>query len=749
MCCTRIVLLSVLMAGVLLQAGLCPADTPARKDPLDPWPRVREAPNGDRLVLHQPQVDRWADQLIEARIAVELHLAGSAEVIYGALWVQGETRTNLDTRVVTVGNVKVREAKFPETGDVSQAVVLERLQSLFPSNPVDLSLDRLLANVERTSAQARVRETQLGPLEPRVIVEHAHALLIPIDGAPVLSPIPGAPLLHVVNTPWDILLESGSGLYFLRLGDGWVVSPSLDRGPWRRATKAPAGVDRIPSDHVRAGARHVALAPGAAVPIIRVVQEPAELVVITGEPRLVGIPTGDLLYVSNTSSDLFFHTGTSSWFLLASGRWFSARALGGPWHEVRDRLPADFASIPRTHPRAGVRVSVPGTPEAEALLITAQIPRRAVIRRNEAALQVTYDGPPRFQRCAGVEVSYAVNTAYDVVRVDGVHYCCYRGVWFVAASAIGPWRVCDRVPAVIYRIGPRCPVYRVTYVYVYDATPDLVVVGYLPGYFGLYLCPRRRVLVFGTGWPYSPWIHAGVWFGWPWTFGLGVGYQTFVSGYVLGVTYYTPVVRRPLRASGHPFSYGFYHQYRTTNVYAAWGRNTLHDYDVWRDRSHLQGPGDGTHGIFGTQSPARPQGTPPRPIRRPDPPRPRTSLFVGPDGNVYRRSASGWERREGTTWRAAPARPPVRAGGLDRDARGRIDGARRVEAYDRWQRQPPPRLSPPRSAAPRTRPRGVGPVPGRTAPRATPRTRPRTVPHAGAPQPSPRSRSPSAGRGGR
>ena len=44
----------------------------------------------------------------------------------------------------------------------------------------------------------------------------------------------------------------------------------------------------------------------------------------------------------------------------------------------------------------------------------------------------------------------------------------------------------------------------VTYVKVYDSTPEYVVVGYTPGYSGAYV--RTAVVVYGTGYYYQPWI---------------------------------------------------------------------------------------------------------------------------------------------------------------------------------------------------------------------------------------------------
>src|SRR5205807_1580981 len=85
----------------------------------------------------------------------------------------------------------------------------------------------------------------------------------------------------------------------------------------------------------------------------------------------------------------------------------------------------------------------------------------------------------------------------------------------------GPWAVADSVPAAIYSIPPSCPIHYVTYVRVYDATPDVVFVGYTPGYLGTCLSEDGCV-VWGTGFWYRPWI-GGSWVGWPPSFGFGFG----------------------------------------------------------------------------------------------------------------------------------------------------------------------------------------------------------------------------------
>ncbi len=139
------------------------------------------------------------------------------------------------------------------------------------------------------------------------------------------------------------------------------------------------------------------------------------------------------------------------------------------------------------------------------------------------SLEIAYDGNPVFQPIEGTSLQNAVNAPVPVIRVnEESFYALDNGVWFVSSSPFGPWTVTSYVPAVIYSIPRSSPLYYVTYVRVYDATPEVVYVGYSPGYVGSYVS-SDNVVVYGTGWPYRPWI-GSVWYGAPVTWGFGFSF---------------------------------------------------------------------------------------------------------------------------------------------------------------------------------------------------------------------------------
>ena len=111
-------------------------------------------------------------------------------------------------------------------------------------------------------------------------------------------------------------------------------------------------------------------------------------------------------------------------------------------------------------------------------------------------------------------------------------------MWFTAPQITGPWVIATSVPPVIYTIPASSPLHYVTYVRIYSYTPQVVYVGYTPGYLGTVVGPAGTV-VYGTGYAYDPWI-GSVWYPAPLTYGIAAApiYNPavgFTFGFALGL----------------------------------------------------------------------------------------------------------------------------------------------------------------------------------------------------------------------
>lgn len=531
----RIWLLAVLLGGCAASQESAPVAPESPK-----WPRAYENA-GDRMVVYPPEVDGgWPDhRVLHARSALVVTPSGSREDAYGVAEYEVKTEVNLDTREVLFKDRKLTAIRFPgksEDAAKEDSAVVQRL--LEENRSFIVPLDFVLAYLKKEAQKSPSVKLNLDP--PPIFDSEEPAILINFMGKPSFKPVPGLTLQFATNTNWDLFYDPNTSQYFLLNGQGWISTRNLEQGPWAEAQSVPEDLWKLPADPNWQDIRGQLPGKHVPVPHVYISLQPAELILTEGPPVYESIPGTRLSFISNTASDLFYDEEMAKYYFLTSGRWFRSDRLEGPWSAATLDLPADFAKIPRTSAKADVLASVPGTQEAEDAVLLAQVPHRATIRRNEVSLTVSYEGNPEFRVIEGTKVEYAPNTPYDVFFVNGGYYCCHQAVWFQAASSEGPWAVCSSVPLEIYTIPSSSPFYPVTYVRVYESTPDTVVVGCTAGYAGMYVA--SGVLMFGLGMavaydqPFA-YYHYGPGF---YAYGCGAHYSYHIGGYYAGARVYGP-----------------------------------------------------------------------------------------------------------------------------------------------------------------------------------------------------------------
>jgi hypothetical protein len=510
------------------------------------WPRTFTS-GADTFTIYPPQVDKWNENLVDLYCAVQLKAGKESAAKYGVVWLQVRTEVDKVNRLVTLDQAKVTKVKFPVAQDKESALAV-LLEKKLPGATKTISLDRLEAELEEDNELVKGVDVQNDP--PKVIIASKPSLQVLIDGMPQMREVPGTKLLRVINTRSIILYETDKQLYFLRVQDWWLQAKVLE-GPWQYAKKLPDDMKKAEEfivsqnqvqnpegEEIKQQPSLKEAGKKAEIPTVYVVFEPAELIETKGEPQYDFIKGSGLEYVVNTTGNIFRLGG--EYYILISGRWFKGAGLQGPWTFVSTtEMPADFAKIPKDNPKATVLASIPGTPEAKEALIANSIPQTATITRSEAKLTVQYDGEAKFEPIQGTTLSYAKNTSAAVIKLsDDKYYCVEAGVWFTARSPQGPWIVADTVPAQIYDIPPNSPLYYVTYVKAFSSTPEVVYVGYTPGYYGTVVSASTMTVVYGTGWYYPPYISSTAWYGWPYTYGVGAGF-TFSedTGWSVGFGY--------------------------------------------------------------------------------------------------------------------------------------------------------------------------------------------------------------------
>ncbi len=587
--------------GVAFSQGASPPAAPATtgaKPPADPWPTVLDLKNGQVLV-YQPQVDSWDGHRIDFRSALAIKPAGAKDEAFGVIFANARTEVDKIARTVVFEDMKITKTDFPTLPNRGGAYTAE-LQAEFAKTIRSISLDRLTASLALAGIKAPTVEVQNAP--PQVIVSNTPAILVPIDGAPVLKPVPGHDRSkRVINTRALILQGGFTDAFYMHVYDGWLTSNDIS-GPWTQAYPGPVmakEMNAIAAELSKSGTVDLldggpkanpkpSLANG--VPTIYTSQVPTELIVFKGQPDFVPIVGTQLLWASNTTSDVLINTANNQYYVLLAGRWFTGPNMTGPWTFVASNaLPPDFAKIPAQSLAGAVLPTVAGTPQAQAAVIENSIPQTATVPlKNGPTFTPNFNGPPQLAPIQGTSLSYVQNSSEPIIQVTpGSYYSVVAGVWFSAPQLTGPWVIATSVPTAIYAIPPASPLYYVTYVRIYEATPQYVYVGYTPGYLGTVVSPYGTV-VYGTGYAYSPWIGT-VWYPPPYTYGVAAApvynpYVGFTYGFALGLA--TAAWTEPYWGSYYyPAYWGGYHGYccatASANVYGHWGATTYSGTRSW------------------------------------------------------------------------------------------------------------------------------------------------------------------------
>ncbi len=660
----------------ILAVAAAKTAVPDKQEP--EWPKKVEK-ESFQISIYQPQINSLEGDILDARAAISVKKKGE-RLVFGAMWFTSRLVTDFDTRLVNLTDVNIESVKIPDAGEAEESAMIRLLETEIPEMDMTFSLDRLLTSLEMVE-KSNVLSEQFNHAPPKIYFEDEAAVLVLIDGEPILEDIEDTKIQYVANTPYFILYNKADRFFYLKGGDWWYRAGRVE-DTWRKIDNPPNSIlqitptEDIPETDVDSIARTLDYPPKLILSKV-----PAELIITDGEPDFAALEGTDLLYVRNTESEILMDINSQGYYVLIAGRWYRSKSLDSEdWAFVNpDDLPEGFASINTDSEMGSVRSSVPNTREAKEAMLENEIPQTAEIDRKKASVEVVYDGNPEFERMQGTEMAYAVNTDKSVLFIDNRYYCVDNAVWFVSDHATGPWQVCVSVPNDVQSIPPEYPVYNVKYVYIYDYTPDVVYVGYTPGY--VYSYSYHGTIVYGTGYYYRPWYRT-YYYPRPVTYGYGVHYNPYTGwGFSVGISYgwvgYS-YYRRPYYytsywgPTGYRYGYrhGYYHGYNrghyrgyyhgySYGVYASsrsgyragyydGRRHYSQSHNVYKSRStgvvHT-GTRATTYGSRTGSGATRSSYSKPATSSR------KNNVYTDRNGNVYRQKGDNWQSREEGSWK--------------------------------------------------------------------------------------------------
>ncbi|MGB8324067.1 MAG: hypothetical protein WCE52_14005 [Candidatus Acidiferrum sp.] len=646
------------------------------------WPRKLEK-SGGTVIACQPQVDEWKDfKDITWRQAFQMTPAGGKQVV-GAATFRGTTNVDRDKHTVIIYGVEVTNTYFPSLDEASSAKMVQLFKTFVPG-VVNIALERVVAYIPKPQS---VEAVAVKNDPPFVFVNYSPAILLAVDGEPVLTAIPNTKLKFVVNTQWAVFLDTSKSQYYLLVGSQWLTAPD-PHGPWSAATTLPKEIEKLLQDPQWADLKKVIPLPAQSsgpVPKVFYSAVPAEVILFDGKPVYAKIPQTQLLYATNTDSAFFLYAPTNEYYFLAAGRWFRSRDMQGQWTFASADLPADFAKIPLSSPASGILSSVPGTEEAKNAVLIAQIPTVMEIDPKSAAAQATvsYSGDPQFAPIEGTSLHYATNTTDKVIRVGDVYYLCLQGVWFMSPNAQGPWTTAGSVPQAIYTIPPSSPVYNVTYVTQTTTSSGSVECSHTAGYLGAFVVGVSvgAIVANGTGYYYPPYIYYPpygypVYRPYPMPYGYyGYGsfyntngsygrYQTaygpygsatratsynpYTGTYKQGASVATPYGRQSVGQAYNPYTGTYAATHQGSSPTAQWGQSYVSNGNKSAYTQHYstaQGTVASAQGSQGGKAAGASTAYGNAAVGKTS----AGDMYAGKDGNVYKNTGSGWQKYDNSS----------------------------------------------------------------------------------------------------
>ncbi|MFN8256819.1 MAG: hypothetical protein U0W24_14080 [Bacteroidales bacterium] len=661
------------------------------------WPRDIVTEKGQTISLFQPQPESLNGNILKTRTVVSVKKDKNSEPVFGVFWSDAMLNTDKNTRMAALENIKVTQTKFPDATDTSKVAAFTKIiESEIPKWNLIIPIDEIVATLEEDPTK---NKENYSTKPPEILYTNQLTTLVLIDGEPIVKEDKDLKLEKVVNTPFFILKSGNDKKFYLFAEKFWYSSAELEKG-WKPSGKLPkdiAAIDAEIQKKLKEANKNLDTT-SIETTEIHVSTKPMELIQTDGEPKYVSIEGTSLVYISNSPNDIFKSIENQQLYVLISGRWFKAGKLEGPWTYVEsDKLPADFAKIPKGSEKDEVLASVAGTDEAREAVMDANIPQTSKVDREKTTCKVEYDGSPKFEKIEGTSMEVAQNSSLTVIKSENKYYAVDNGVWFVSANATGPWKVSTERPKDVDKIPPENQAYNTKYVYIYDVTPQYIYMGYTPGYMGCYV--YGPTVIYGTGYPYYPWygsvyyprpvtygfsMHYNPWTGWSMGFTVHAGFFSFGFGYPMyahgcwGPPMYRPPYHHYPPYHGH-YPPGYRPPYHGGGGYYG-NRVVHHETNINIDNSRTNNIYNNRNGVSTRDIPARTdqgnrnrvstnnkpsQGNVSNNMNRNNTNKPanndlnapgknnkaNNNMYSDKNGNIYKNDKSGnWQQRNNNSW---------------------------------------------------------------------------------------------------
>ena len=169
--------------------GLRNAATPT-PPPIDGgWPRTYQLSRGGTILVYQPQIASWDSQKrMVAWSAVSYRSYVEQKPLFGTVKIESDTKVSTTERLVRFDKMRLTEVNIPTLPKENTRDIASEIEKAIPDDERVIALDRVLANVDKSSLLPRnVEGIKSDP--PPIFYSKTPALMVNIDGEPIWSPI--------------------------------------------------------------------------------------------------------------------------------------------------------------------------------------------------------------------------------------------------------------------------------------------------------------------------------------------------------------------------------------------------------------------------------------------------------------------------------------------------------------------------------------------------------------------------------
>src|SRR5262249_18409487 len=140
------------------------------------------------------------------RVAFSMTPAGGKQVM-GVANLQAGTLGDKDSHTAFIRDIQVTSVRFPGLDAQAAAQMEQTFRQLVPSGGEAISVDRLMADLEKNKTALSGTPVAVKTDPPQIFYSKSPAILLMVDGQPVLGPIAKTNLQFVVNANWNIVFD--------------------------------------------------------------------------------------------------------------------------------------------------------------------------------------------------------------------------------------------------------------------------------------------------------------------------------------------------------------------------------------------------------------------------------------------------------------------------------------------------------------------------------------------------------------